>query len=115
MKPNVDLTQNRDFMKPRKPIFSSVSKLVKRLNNLDFPWSDMGIITSTLKDEEIFLTGNNESRIRKKYSKSYEEHCDKCGIELSKVPWRLEIGLCSKCDEEVSKSILKSKCPWNNI
>lgn len=119
MKENVDLTENRDFRKSNFPRFNlrKASKLIRRIHNMDFPWSDMEKITSTLdKDEEIFLTGNKDSRRYKlMYNVNGEKMCERCGIELRRLPWILEYGLCKKCDEYVSNVGIHSKCPWNKI
>lgn len=118
MKENVDLTENRDFRKSSFPKSSlrRANKLIRRINNLDFPWSDVGKITSTInrKDEELFLVGNkNDRRYKIMYRVNEDKICERCGISLRRKPWILEYGLCQACDEIVSNVGVDSKCPWN--
>lgn len=120
MKENVDLTENRDF---RKSSFSrlslnKLSKYIKRIHNLDFPWSDVTQITSTIdKEEELFFVGNNETRRYKRMSNVIGyEMCERCGAKLRKIPWRYEYGLCKECDDYMINEVgNSSRCPWNKI
>ena len=115
MKDNIDLTAGRDFGEARNSNHSlwfsrtSPDKIVKGLiiTLKNVPWafhyvsSDEDLLTESGEYDPQFPTGSAR-RIRD--NKMLEiaispNHCDRCGAELTRVPWLSRNGLCHRCDK----------------
>lgn len=119
MKPNVDLTENRDFREVGGvgSSFSADSIIEHVINNHHkYLWDDAyTIITSLDSDkDELVYTGNSSVRKMKKF---YDEEngdrwneCDRCGSPIKKYAWDKDGSLCKECDEllEMGEEVI----PW---
>jgi hypothetical protein len=105
MKRNVDLTENMDFHRVK---ISNRFHLISRIG-YKFPWSVKNeLMVDDTDNEGVILTGNNDTRAKKKRWKLYEQglQCEKCGRNFSKKPWNMKNLLCVKCDQELEESII---------
>lgn len=93
MKHNVDLTQNR--------VFSGRGVLPE------------AVIANVKKPSGMFLCGSASEREESRRYHEYDnpDKCHRCGAEIHKIPWRYELSLCSKCDEEL-KAACASRYMW---
>jgi hypothetical protein len=101
MKPNVDLTMDRDFRR-RYNIRDLAAMLSNRLGtHILLPWNYESYDGS---DRDLVLTGNREVRQRKIRGQLYEEggSCERCGYDMTKKPWHGSWGLCDRCDAVLS-------------
>ena len=109
MIPKVDLTENRDFRKPRY------------ITSLDIPRSYGNIsltqYNSIKRFESIFgKRYHDDERLYIfgviGYINRCESRCNRCGKELV-IPWkRLNSGLCPECKSDFDRSF--SLLPWKN-
>lgn len=128
MKPNVDLTMNRDFadrnanrgVNRNTPI--AFGSIVASINSMihgkhpRIPWIDSGWLE--ISDDNAFrngessnliFMGNKEERAKKKfYDSEYDDTiCYCCGAKIA-VPWKNRFRVCPKC-ESVERG---DKVPW---
>jgi hypothetical protein len=99
MKPNIDLTENRDFRKHRFSL-EDFGKMLRRDLGMKYPWSFAKEYYT--KYEKIFRNADSEER----------EYCLRCGIDLSKKHWHRYYNLCSECDDSFSE--IKTRYPWGD-
>lgn len=102
MKPNIDLTQNRTFSQR-----NNLRKILRLLPKC--PWNIKQIFH--FEEEGLVYTGNKKERAKKKDYALYENNlsCERCGINLSLSPWKMGVGLCQRCDNELSNQVLKKE------
>lgn len=103
MKPNIDLTQNRDFSDT--PSFMELFYRIKR-SMYKYPWRASDDFSQTNKKEIIF-TGNKKERSRKREFRLYEQEkcCERCGYDASNKPWKMKTGLCIPCYQELEEEV----------
>lgn len=118
MKRSVDLTENRIFTSTRR---SSESNLIADFisNQLDeyLLWdlenkpreiSDVDIYNIWYRQEnQLILTGTKDNRQRKNENLHYEDgtSCDRCGKDLTLMPWGRHYDLCGRCSNELSTEV----------
>lgn len=121
MKSNVDLTLNRDFdIKNNNVIYKfsnkilnpnkvySLSDLYNKVFKKGYPWNCINTLRKTLNSEQLFLTGSKNDRVEKRKAIDYENECECCGKDLTKIPWDNHYKLCKKCDELLSDNLQHS-------
>ncbi|MGL4792399.1 MAG: hypothetical protein ACRC23_01535 [Aeromonas jandaei] len=103
MKPNVDLTANRDFSRRNITTgFDALDRLVFKLTSI--PWKSHKLELLDKKDySEVFPTGDKKLRGEKKRYHMYERYdekiCDRCGRTM--YPWN-ESSLCYVCENDIT-------------
>lgn len=122
MRPNIDLTENRDFAKNALSINNAIidgrntrrtiSNLNRLLGNASYPWNQVIYRMSRFDETELVFTGNKQDILRKKHLSVYEEGytCERCGTDISNKPWNRTWGLCNNCDD-----ILESESNRSNV
>lgn len=127
MKRNIDLTANRDFAdNADEPISWGLSTALSNFLGQHIgilPW-DIGEIYSDFEltttsygvNEKVFPTGNKHDirRWEKENTLASPDTCDRCGIQLIKIPWYGYNSLCPKCSDWLDKHMNKL-IPWEGV
>lgn len=126
MKHNVDLTLNRKFRENGS--FSSnrvdairIASLISKPSELA-PWNKMFKQLKSLdnlKKNGLFPTGNIEDiKLKRKWEQEKESlnfsNCERCGVRITKLPWRYDGDLCKKCEDWLDEKY-SDKIPWRRV
>lgn len=116
IKQNIDLTSNNMFSQEDVHI---LTLSIREVLYNKYPWNlrETKRITSDadLRPKfEAIITGDREERNRKKDSIKMDSHdtCDRCGSDLTKIPWDKFYDLCMKCYKDLENKYWK-KYPWS--
>lgn len=118
MKSSVDLTENRIFTSTSRSsessriadfILSQLDEyLLWDLENKQREISDIDIYNIWYRQEnQLILTGTKEDRRNKTENLHYEDgtSCDRCGKDLTLIPWDRHYDLCGRCSNALSTEV----------
>lgn len=114
MKPNVDLTENRDFRNVSVSASALIDKYLTQLGlGSKYPWS----FDEPFDERGIFLTGNREERAQKKEYQAYKKgtQCERCGFDFTNKPWKGQFNLCFNCSKVLEEDDLRKKDIWRGV
>jgi hypothetical protein len=135
MKPNIDLTDGRDFQdrpqEPRDVLFGVPYKVIPQVTLPTWatsftvhlvPWelhrisSDDDFLYSDNFDP-LFPTGNRSEIVHRKgvFIACSDKHCDRCGSVINVIPWGTKLGLCDKCRDALEREVGGNRAkemPW---
>jgi hypothetical protein len=130
MRSNVDLTEGRDFPDQdtgtRDVLFGTGSRSLPVWATTAFvklvPWelhsvhSDDDFLYEPSFDP-VFPTGSRSDIIHRVgvMTAVSDEHCDRCGKIIRRVPWDTRYGLCMECNVALEKEVghlLERELPW---
>ena len=112
----VDLTLRRDFknnssknssvdnIRQQILLFLNVNnRLPWRSNTLEEVHTDSELKNNNYINYNTIIIGNKEERDQYKRYREYTERvCDRCGADLTKIPWKnLVFSICNNCEKEM--------------
>lgn len=109
MKDSVDLTLDRVFS--RRPHINRITKT----GNGKYHWDHSNKYDCYTYNSPILLGSKEEREFQRECRISNDtNYCDCCGTRLNRIPWKREVGVCNKCQDNYEKDDLnkKQKCPW---
>ena len=123
MKPNVDLTLNRDFGDRPDRSDATIRSIAGRINQLlhgehsriprlNSDWrtveSDYDLHVGETRN--LMFTGNKEERAKKRfYDSEYDDTvCYCCGQKI-KMPWQNRFRICSKCERKENRILWRDE------
>jgi hypothetical protein len=116
---NVDLTLNRDFRNRGKsysiPRSRSIFKRDGGLNILSNGSIPSYIVnTGTITNSWTVLNSTSTSMTLNTINYRYGEECDRCGKDITKLPWHQDLYgcLCKKCKKILDTDYGSKKIPW---